>query len=74
MNPLLVTVLLLLAESEPEAKDVKAGWLAFGVFLALVAATTLLCFSFVKQLRKAKAAKEAGVYGDEPVQETPADR
>ena len=42
----------------------KAGWLAFGIFLALVAATALLCVSFVRQLRKAQAAKDAGVYDD----------
>ena len=37
------------------------------VFLLLVAAVVLLGFSLVKQLRKAQAAKDAGVYGDEPV-------
>ena len=30
-------------------------------------AVVLLAFSLVKQLRKAQAAKDAGVYGDEPV-------
>jgi len=64
MNTQVVTVLLLLADGPPEAKDVKAGWLAFGVFLALVAATTVLCISFVRQLRKAQAAKDAGVFDD----------
>ena len=64
MNTLAATVLLLLAEGTPEPKDVKAGWLAFGIFLALVAATALLCISFVRQLRKAQAAKDAGVYDD----------
>ena len=33
----------------------------------LIVATALLCFSFLKQLRKAQAAKDAGAYGDEPV-------
>ena len=64
MNTALVTVLLLLADGPPEAKDVKAGWLAFGVFLALIAATVVICISFVRQLRKAQAAKDAGVYDD----------
>ena len=50
----------------PEPEDVKAGWLAFGLFLALGAAVVLLGFSLVKQLRKAQAAKDAGLYGDEP--------
>ena len=64
MNILAATVLLLLADGTPEPKDVKAGWLAFGIFLALVAATALLCVSFVRQLRKAQAAKDAGVYDE----------
>jgi hypothetical protein len=64
MNTLAATVLLLLADGTPEPKDVKAGWLAFAIFLALVAATALLCVSFVRQLRKAQAAKDAGVYDE----------
>ncbi len=64
MNTLAATVLLLLADGTPEPKDVKAGWLAFGIFLALVAATALLCVSFVRQLRKAQAAKDAGVFDE----------
>ena len=48
----------------PEPADVKAGWTAFVVFLLLVAATVFLGFSLVKQLRKAQAAQDAGVYGD----------
>jgi hypothetical protein len=68
MNPLHALLpLVLLADKAPEAKDVKAGWLAFGIFLLLIVATALLCFSFVKQLRKAQAAKDAGAFGDEPV-------
>ena len=51
----------------PEPEDVKAGWVAFAVFLALCAAVALLGFSLFKQLRRAQAAKDAGVYGDEPV-------
>ena len=64
MNTLVGTVLLLLADGTPEPKDVKAGWLAFGIFIALCVATALLCISFVRQLRKAQAAKDAGVYDD----------
>ena len=65
MNTVVATFLLVLAEGTPEAKDVKAGWLAFWIFMGLVVATALLCWSFVRQLRKAQAAKDAGVYGDE---------
>jgi hypothetical protein len=60
-------LLLAVEEEVPEAKDVKAGWVAFWIFMALVVAVVVLCFSLVKQLRKAQAAKDAGVYGDEPV-------
>ena len=64
---LLPLVLLLAADPNPEPEDVKAGWGAFALFLLLVAAVVLLGLSLVKQLRKAQAAKDAGVYGDEPV-------
>jgi hypothetical protein len=54
-------------EKGPEPEDVKAGWVALLIFLGLGAAVVFLAFSLVKQLRKAQAAKDAGVYGDEPV-------
>jgi TRAP-type C4-dicarboxylate transport system permease small subunit len=54
-------------EKGPEAEDVKAGWLALFIFIGLALAVVFLAFSLVKQLRKAQAAKDAGVYGDEPV-------
>ena len=59
-------VIVRLADTTPEDEDVKAGWTAFVVFLLLIAAVVVLGFSLVKQLRKAQAAKDAGVYGDEP--------
>jgi hypothetical protein len=58
--------LTLLADQSPEPEDVKAGWLAFGIFLGLAAAVVLLGFSLVKQLRKAQAAEDSGVYGSDP--------
>ena len=61
------------AEETPEAEDVKAGWTALVLFLLLIAAVVVLGFSLVKQLRKAQAAKDAGVYGDEPEPEPEAD-
>jgi hypothetical protein len=57
------------ADETPKDEDVKAGWTAFVLFLLLIAAVVLLGFSLVKQLRKAQAAKDAGVYGDEPSSE-----
>jgi hypothetical protein len=60
-------VLLFLTDPSepPAAEDVKAGWVAFAVFIALCIAVALLGWSLVRQLRKAQAAKDAGVYDDE---------
>lgn len=70
MNPLLVHLVLAavrLADETPEPEDVKAGWGAFALFLLLIGAVVFLGFSLTKQLRKAQAAEDAGVYGsDEP--------
>lgn len=75
MTAPLLSLFLLLADKAPEAKDVKAGWLAFGVFLLLAVAVALLCWSMVRQLRKAQAAKDAGVFGDDsPGEDEPATR
>lgn len=62
---LLTAPSLVAAEKAPEPEDVKAGWTAFVLFLLLIAAVVFLLFSFLKQLRKAQAAKDAGVFGDE---------
>ena len=50
----------------PEADDVTAGWIAALVFVFLIVAVVFLARSFLKQMRKAQAAREAGVYGDPP--------
>ena len=55
----------------PKDEDVVAGWLGAAVFLFLIVAVVLLLVSFVRQLRKAQAAKDAGVYGDPPVRPQP---
>lgn len=55
------------ADKTPKDEDVKAGGWGALVLVLLIAAVVVLAFSFVKQLRKAQAAKDAGVYGDEPV-------
>lgn len=54
--------LVRLVDEVPEAEDVKAGWLAFGIFIALIVAVALLGWSLTKQLRKAQAAEDAGLY------------
>ncbi len=45
-------VLVPLLEKAPDPNDVKPGWVAFLLFLALAAAVAFLGFSFRKQLRK----------------------
>jgi hypothetical protein len=66
-------IITLAADQAPEPEDVKAGWTALVIFVLLILAVVVLAFSLVKQLRKAQAAKDAGVYGDEPVEQQPAD-
>jgi hypothetical protein len=53
------------ADQTPKDEDVKAGWTALVLFLLLIAAVVVLAFSLVKQLRKAQAAEDAGVYGSD---------
>jgi hypothetical protein len=54
--------LVRLVDDVPEAEDVKAGWLAFGIFLLLIVAVAVLGWSLTKHLRKAQAAEEAGLF------------
>jgi hypothetical protein len=51
-----------LEDKIPQADDVKAGWLAFAIFIGLLVAVGLLGWSLVRQLRKAQAAEDAGLY------------
>ncbi|WP_395656780.1 hypothetical protein [Nocardioides sp.] len=60
--PHLATFVVALADEMPEDEDVKAGWGAFAIFIALGLAVVFLGFSLVKQLRKAQAAEDAGLY------------
>ncbi len=53
------TVLLPLAQEPPDPADVKAGWVAFGLFLLLGVALVVLGFSLVKHLRRARANFDA---------------
>ena len=62
-------LLLILADDPtPTDNEVVAGPLGFAVWIFMIIAVVIIAFSLVKQLRKAQAAKDAGVYGDEPVQ------
>ena len=60
-------LLILVQDPTPDPTEVKAGPLGFAVWIFMILAVVVIGFSLVKQLRKAQAAKDAGVYGDEPV-------
>lgn len=60
-------LIILLQDPTPEPTEVKAGPLAFAIWIFMILAVVVIGFSLVKQLRKAQNAKDAGVYGDEPV-------
>ncbi|MEP6816301.1 MAG: hypothetical protein ABI873_12200 [Marmoricola sp.] len=47
-------LVLPLVDKVPNDKDVKAGWLAFAVFVGLGLAVVFLGFSLVKHLRRAE--------------------
>jgi hypothetical protein len=60
-------LIVLLEDRTPEPTEVKAGPLGFAIWIFMILAVVVLAFSLVKQLRKAQSAKDAGLYGDEPV-------
>ena len=68
-DPLTVSSLLQLSDSSSsrqiEPEDVKAGYTALLLWLAMAVAVGLLGWSLVRQLRKTQAAKDAGVYGED---------
>jgi hypothetical protein len=78
MNPLMlllgawVPAILAGADKVPAPNDVKAGWLAFAVFIALALAVAVLGFSLTRHLRKASDNAERGAFdpSDEPRRHT----
>jgi hypothetical protein len=60
--PDLISLVVPLVDDVPKDADVKAGWTAFAIFIGLILAVAFLGFSLVKQLRKAQAAEDAGLY------------
>jgi TRAP-type C4-dicarboxylate transport system permease small subunit len=61
-----VVVLALSSDPRPDDNNVVAGWVGALVLVALVVAVVFILRSFTKQLRKVRAAQEAGVFDDEP--------
>ncbi len=70
MNTLmsLAPLLVVWADKAPDPNDVKAGWVAFGVFIALALAVAFLGYSLTKHLRKVRDNADKGVFdqSDEP--------
>ncbi|MAO80714.1 hypothetical protein [uncultured Nocardioides sp.] len=62
-----------LVDEVPEAEDVKAGSIAFVIFIAGFVALGLLGWSLVRHLRKVEDARERGVFGDQPGASEPTD-
>ena len=64
MNPLILLLPLLVkgADKVPAPEDVKAGWGAFALFIALAVAVALLGWSMSRHLRKARANADLGVF------------
>jgi hypothetical protein len=70
MHAFLVTAasaLVSAADKKPEDEDVVAGWMGFAVFVFLILAVAVIGWALTKSLRTADRAKDAGVFGDEPV-------
>jgi hypothetical protein len=68
MNPLTflpdlwVPLLMAGADKVPAPEDVKAGWGAFALFIALAVAVAFLGFSMSRHLRKARDNAEQGAF------------
>lgn len=55
-------LLISLADKTPKPDDVKAGWGAFALFLALALAVAFLGYSLTKHLKKAQRNADEGVF------------
>jgi hypothetical protein len=53
-----LTALPFLVEEGPAPEDVKAGWLGFSVWIALVVAVVILGFSLRKHLKRVNFEEE----------------
>jgi hypothetical protein len=51
------------ADKVPAPEDVKAGWVAFAVFIALAVAIAFLGISLTRHLRKARDNADLGAFG-----------
>lgn len=68
----LLSHLLPLADPVPENEDVKAGWVAFAIFISLAVAVALIGWALSRSLKRSRATYESGGYADRPA-DRPAD-
>jgi NADH:ubiquinone oxidoreductase subunit 3 (subunit A) len=70
MNALITLLPMLVpgVDKVPNPNDVKAGWVAFVIFILLGLAVAFLGYSLSKHLRKVRDNVDKGVFdsGDEP--------
>ena len=59
---MIAVLITLAADKAPKDEDVVAGWVAFGIFIALGIAVVLLGISLTKHLKKVDRAAEQGLY------------
>ncbi|RYB92642.1 hypothetical protein EUA06_06795 [Nocardioides glacieisoli] len=67
MSDLLIVSLSAFTDKAPDPTAVKAGPLGFALWIFMIIAVVVIGFSLVRQLRRAQANKDAGLFGDEPV-------
>jgi hypothetical protein len=67
MNTLVIVLsgLASFVDKVPADNDVKAGWGAFAIFVALAVAVAFLGWSLTRHLKKARTNAEAGVFGED---------
>ena len=63
MTDLWVPALVSGADKVPAPEDVKAGWVAFAVFIGMAVAVVLLGISLTRHLRKARDNAAHGAFG-----------
>lgn len=62
MTAQLALYLVALADKVPTANQTVAGWGGFAMFAGLAVAVALLCWSFVRQLKKTQQNADRGVF------------
>jgi TRAP-type C4-dicarboxylate transport system permease small subunit len=61
-----VVALALTSDPRPDDNNVVAGWVGAAVLVGLVVAVVFILRSFTKQMKKVRAARDAGVFDEEP--------